>query len=76
MKVSPRVFTPADWLKAKPYNQLSAYDSFYVQQCRELYALLLDYQDFFTEANLERDDLVVGLTMSMVTSSSLHRLGS
>lgn len=58
MKLSPRTFTPADWLKSKFYKHLSSYDTFYVQRCRELYELLLEYEDWFSRANMNRDNLI------------------
>ena len=58
MKLSPRIFNPADWLKTKPYKRLTTYDNFYVQRCRELYELLLDYEDWFAEVDMDRDELV------------------
>lgn len=58
MKLSPRQFTPADWLKSKPYNHLTNYDTFYVKRCRELYDVLLEYEDWFSKATIKRDNLV------------------
>jgi hypothetical protein len=58
MKLSPRTFTPADWLKSKPYNHLSSYDTFYIQRCRELYDVLLEHEGWFGRANMNRDNLI------------------
>jgi len=58
MKFSPRTFTPADLLKTKPYNNPTAYDTFYVQRCRNLYELLLGYEDWFGKLDIERDELI------------------
>jgi len=58
MKLAPRTFTPADWLKSKFYKHLSSYDTFYVQRCRELYELLLEHEGWFARANMNRDNLI------------------
>ena len=58
MKVASHSYSPTDWLKTRPYKSLSPYDTFYVQRCRDVYDLLLDYEDWFAENELDRDDLI------------------
>ncbi len=58
MKLSSRTYSPTDWLKTRPYKSLSPYDTFYVQRCRDLYDVLLDHEDWFSENGLDHDDLI------------------
>lgn len=58
MQLTPSVFTPADWLRTKPYTHFLPYDAYYVTQCRHIHESLLDYEDWFDSSDMSPDNLV------------------
>jgi hypothetical protein len=53
--LSPTI-TVQDWLKVKPYKVPSAYDTYYIQLCREVYDVLSEYDDWLYEIEVENEE--------------------